>query len=70
MPQLKEQMNNVRLVILHLYKISEDGDETVPVSILLHYSLTSLSMAPPFIPEDEQLLLIIRNAVKTHRKGT
>jgi hypothetical protein len=27
-------------------------------------------MEPPFIPEDEQLLLIIRNAIKTHCKGT
>jgi hypothetical protein len=27
-------------------------------------------MAPPFIPEDEQLPLIIRNAIKTHCKGT
>jgi hypothetical protein len=65
-----EQINNVRLVILHLCKISQDGDKTVSVSILINYYLTSLSMAPPFIPEDEQLLLTIRNAVKTHRKGT
>jgi hypothetical protein len=42
----------------------------VSVSIILYYSLTSLSMAPRFIPEEEQLLLTIRNAVKTHRKGT
>ncbi|KAH7563641.1 hypothetical protein BM1_00688 [Bipolaris maydis] len=27
-------------------------------------------MAPPFVPEDEQLLLFIRNTIKNHRKGT
>lgn len=27
-------------------------------------------MAPPFVPEDEELLIAIRNTIRNHRKGT
>jgi hypothetical protein len=60
----------MRLVFQFFSNISQGRDKTIPISILLHHSLTSLNMAPPFVPEDEELLLDIRKTIKNHRKST